>query len=571
MLANAVAGCALSFLRSGRSSDVNEPDGDSTQNQKRQRDIVSGLRLVSLLTVFSRITGLVRDSLMAAMFGNGPIMDAFSVAFRLPNMARRLFGEGALTAAFLPAMVRETELRGRESAWRLASALFMVLAVVLLAIVGLSEIVLLSLRAFAESADAKLLLGLAAVMVPYLIVICLAAQVAAVMHSMDHFKWPAFVSVLLNATWIVGILLVEPLVESQTGRIYAISAVVVVGGCLQLLVPLPALFRLGFRFDRNWFRKSNPARDDTIAGVRSIGRTMMPVLLGLSVTQFNSVLDSLLAWWFASDTAPASQLFVVESGTAAALYLGQRMYQFPLGVFGIALGTVLFPRLSRHAERNQDDAFRDDLVMGLRLVICVAIPASVGLCLLAEPLTRVLFQRGAFDEGDVGQTVSMIRGYGSAVWAYCGLLIMTRAFYAMDDQKTPLRIGVAAMLLNVALNFLLLAVLGGIGLAIATAITCSIQVFVVLWYLRQKIGTIDFGSCVISLGKAMLATGVMTIACLAVLYSLPNSKTTLVQSTRLFGPFAASLAAYWCMSRVLRMHEINMLLDHSNRAAVGDE
>lgn len=539
---------------------MNEPESDEAGNQQGQRDIVSGLRLVSLLTIASRITGLVRDSLMAAMFGNGPIMDAFSVAFRLPNMARRLFGEGALTAAFLPALVRETELHGRDSAWRLASALFVVLAVVLVAVVGLGEVVLLTMRAFAESADAELLLGLAAVMAPYLIVICLAAQVAAVMHSMEHFTWPAFVSILLNGTWIAGILIVGPLIDSQTGRIYVIAAVVVLGGCLQLLVLMPVLFRLGFRFDRNWFRKSNPNRIETIAGVRSIGMTMMPVLLGLSVTQFNSVLDSLLAWWFAGDPANSSQAFVVESGTAAALYLGQRMYQFPLGVFGIALGTVLFPRLSRHAERNQLDSFRDDLAMGLRLVICVTVPASVGLCLLAEPLTRVLFQRGVFDETDVSQTVAMIRGYGSAVWAYCGLLIMTRAFYALDDQKTPLRVGIVAMFFNVALNFVLLAAMGGVGLALATALTCSGQAFVVLLLVKQRVGNLDLRSCVVTLGKTALATVVMSAACVAVLAALPGSGSTLVQGTRLLAPFVASLVSYWCMSRVLGMREIDMLL-----------
>ena len=380
--------------------------------------MLSGLRLVSLLTLGSRVTGLIRDSGMAALFGNGPIMDAFTVAFRIPNLARRLFGEGALTAAFLPALVREIEQKGRDSAWRLASALFVVLTAVLCGIVVVAEVGLFVAGSLSDSPDTQLLVGLAAVMVPYLIFICLAAQVGAVMHSMNHFKWPAIISVLLNLVWIVGIFVVAPMFDTATAKIYAIGVVVVVGGVMQFAVPLPALFGLGFKFNRSCLGRSNPDRTQTIAGVRAIAKTMLPVLLGLSVTQFNSVLDSFVAWWFANSADGfLSDWVSIEAGTAAALYFGQRMYQFPLGVLGIALGTVLFPRLSRHSERDRLDLLRDDLAMGLRLVICIGVPASIGLCLLAEPLTDLLFRHGKFDDNDARQTAAMIKGYGSAVWA----------------------------------------------------------------------------------------------------------------------------------------------------------
>ena len=211
----------------------------NSEDAESQGEMLSGLRLVSLLTLGSRVTGLIRDSGMAALFGNGPIMDAFTVAFRIPNLARRLFGEGALTAAFLPALVREIEQKGRDSAWRLASALFVVLAAVLCGIVVVAEVGLFVAGSLSDSPDTQLLIGLAAVMVPYLIFICLAAQVGAVMHSMNHFKWPAIISVLLNLVWIVGIFVVAPMFDTATAKIYAIGVVVVVGGVMQFAVPLP--------------------------------------------------------------------------------------------------------------------------------------------------------------------------------------------------------------------------------------------------------------------------------------------------------------------------------------------
>ena len=544
-------------------SDDQTHNSDESRETPSHGEMLSGLRVVSLLTLGSRITGLIRDSGMAALFGNGPIMDAFTVAFRLPNLARRLFGEGALTAAFLPALVREMEQNGRQSAWRLSSALFVVLTLVLTSIVVVTELALLAASSLAESTQTQLLIGLAAVMVPYLIVICLAAQVGAVMHAMNHFKWPAFIPVLLNLVWIIGIFAIAPLFETPREKIYAIAVVVVVGGIAQFAVPLPALFRMGFRFDCSWWRKSDPHRDETIAGVKAIGRTMLPVLLGLSVTQFNSVLDSFVAWWFAnSSSAIATEYVTVESGTAAALYFGQRMYQFPLGVLGIALGTVLFPRLARHSERRRLDLLGEDLAMGLRLVICIGVPASVGLCLLAEQLTDLLFRHGNFDDSDAIQTTAMIRGYGCAVWAYCGLLILNRAFYAIDDQSTPLRIGLWAMVLNLLLNFALIFIVGGVGLALGTAISSSVQCLTVLWILQERIGRIDLASCRTTLLKTTVATGVMIAVCLLTLQALPTEAGIAYRLLRLAAPVLTSLISYWLLARAMRMPEVDLLLKH---------
>ena len=520
------------------------------------------MRTVSLLTLLSRILGLVRDVGMAALFGGGIVMDAFSVAFRVPNLARRLFGEGALTAAFLPTFIREMEQSGRRAAWQLASAVLGLLTLALCVLVLLGELSLWGLSlVWQGSAEADLLIGLTAVMLPYLILICLAAQISAILHALGHFTWPAMLPIVLNGVWISAIWWVAPRFESQTAQVYAVAVCILIAGFVQFAAPLPTLHRLGFRYERAW----QAAR----AKVAEIGRIMLPVLVGLSITQLNVLSDSLIAWGFsrpesgpAAMPLPGSPQYPLEVGTASALYFGQRMYQFPLGVFGIALGTVLFPLLSRHAAAGRLDRLRDDLMLGLRLVVCVGLPASLGLVLLATPLTSLLFQYGAFDVEDARQTAAMTSAYGIAVWAYCGLLIVNRGYYAVGDQQTPLRVGLAMVLLNLVLNLTLIWYLGGPGLALGTAVCAMLQVAIVVWFIQQRIGPLDWPRLARTTFRAAVATGVMSLACWVTLHQLdpltPGDRLT-DRLLRVFVPLLASVLTYLAAAKLLRMDEIWLL------------
>src|SRR5262245_4497234 len=305
--------------------------------------LFSGLRIVASSTLLSRVLGMFREIVSARLFGLGPVWDAFSFAFMIPNLARRLFGEGALSATFLPVFARQLEddrEPGRPSAWQLASAVFAFLAAALSVLVLAGELLLWLLSwCFAGHSDTQLLLGLTAVMLPYTLLICLAAQVTAVLHALGHFTWPALVPVVLNLCWIASIWLVDPWFEpDRIAQAYALAACIVVAGVLQLALQWPTLRRLGFRFDRSW-QGIRPA-------LREIIRSMVPVTLGLSITQINTVLDRLIAWTL---TRPADGLtgwlsttglaFPLEPGAVSALSYAERMYQFPLGVFGVALGT----------------------------------------------------------------------------------------------------------------------------------------------------------------------------------------------------------------------------------------
>jgi len=508
---------------------------------------------------------------MAALFGNGLVMDAFSVAFRVPNLARHLFGEGALTAAFLPIFVREIEREGRTSAWKLASAVLSILAFGLSVLVVVVEIWLWWLPHLVDmGAEGRLLTGLTAVLLPYLLLICLAAQISAMLHALGHFTWPALLPVLLNVVWIVGIWVVAPLFVSSEAQAYAIAASILVGGTIQMFAGLPKLRSLGFRFDRAW-RAALPR-------VAEVARTMLPVVIGLSVTQINVLADSMIAWSFSGpvdgpDTMalPGEPAYPLVSGTASALYFGQRMYQFPLGVFGVALGTVLFPLLSRHAERGRLDLLRRDLSLGMRLVIVVGLPASLGLVLLARPLTVLIFQHGAFDAADAAQTVSMIATYGTAVWAYCGLLIVHRGYYAAGDRQTPLNVGVLSVLLNLALNLSLIWFVGGRGLAMGTAISSTVQLIAVTWFLQHRLGRFDWREFRTTTLKAVVATGVMGLVCYGSVRLLPGDESLIDKLIAVFVPLTTSILVYFALARSLGMNELWLLFKRDSQLEGGTD
>jgi putative peptidoglycan lipid II flippase len=522
-------------------------------------NVSAGLRTVSLSTVASRVLGLVRDVAMAAVFGNGPLMDAFSVAFRVPGLARGMFGEGALTAAFLPAFLQERTHKGPEAGWRLASGVLAVLAVGLTVLVLVGELLLflLWLRSEPES-DLRLLLGLTAALLPYLILVCIVAQLNAVMYGLNHFLWPSIEPVLLNVVWIASLWLWVPFIESPTAKIYAVAAAIVASGFLQLAAALPTLRRLGFRYYSDW---------RTAGGrLREIGRAMLAVTIGLSVTQLNSLLDGLAAWGFTRPESagtiawlPGGLAYPLDPGTPSALYFGARVYQFPLGVFGVALGTVLFPILSQHAAEYRMDKLREDLVRGLKLVLFISVPASAGLVVLARPLTILLFQHGSFDDEAVRQTTDMVRMFGCAVWAYCSLLIVHRGFYAVGDRRSPLTMSLIGMAINLSLDVTLIWFMGGGGLALATAISSTVQCALVLWLFELRVGRLDWRGLIRSGAQIAVATTAMTVACLVVALVFPPGQTWSQRLLSVGAPMAASFAVYFGLARAFGMSEISLL------------
>ncbi len=556
--------CCTSELLNFFSSLVPSILSDSLHNVSRN------LRVVSLCTIGSRVLGLLRDQAMGAIFGAGPILDSFTVAFRLPNLARVLLGEGALTTAFLPVFVKELNDEGQESAARTTWAVFIVLMAVLCGGVVVAEGLLWGIGlVFELSEQAKLLRNLTALLLPYVILICLAAQLSAVLNALGHFLWPALVPVVLNVAWLAALWSLVPLWPDATSQIYVTALVVVIAGGLQLLFPLPALSHSGFGYRSDWRL--------ALDRVWQIARDMLPVVIGLSITQINAVLNSFVAWGFTQPVGggplmplPGSPVYPLTAGTATALYLGQRLYQFPLGVFGVALGTVLFPLLTMHAQRGETDKLRADLSLGVRLVLAIGIPASVGLVLVAHPLATLFFQYGKFDAEDARQTGDMIACYGSGVWAYCGLLILQRGFYAVGDRLTPMYVGLAALLLNVVLNVSLIWPMGGRGLALSTALVAAIQCLTTGGLLQRRVGKLLWFEIGLTFTKTAIASGAMAVTCWLLLQRASGESSLASRSITLALPLVAGSAVYLGVAWLIRLREPWLLLSpqsHRDSAA----
>ncbi len=479
---------------------------------------LKGFKVVSLLTLVSRVSGLARDSLMATVFGTGWILDAFTVAFRIPNMFRRLFGEGAMTAAFLPEFVRIDEQQGRESASRLFSGVGWRLLKILLLCTAVIEVVTLLAYLTIEMSDrSTLLCELSLIMMPYMLLICMAGHYSAALNGVRHFVFPSLAPVVLNLLWLGGGLLAAWKLGSGVNEVRVIATFILVGGIAQLgmLVYKARQFQIRMTLGRPLFDTSQEQLP-----VDKVFRAMGPVILGLSITQINGLVDSFLAWTLMSgnlDAFPAFQRFQLPEGTAGALYLGQRLYSFPMGVFAIALGTVLFPRFAKHSQMNDQKALNRDVIHGLQLVLVVGIPASVGLWFMAAPITDLLFRYGQFDAVAAGLTHRMIAAYGIGVWVFSGLLIVNRVFYAANDQITPMRQGLICVGLNLLFDFVMLPVFGGPALPLASVLATLFQLGLALEVLRKKFLVLGRDAFVPLLWRVAICTLLMNMSGLGML------------------------------------------------------
>ena len=533
-----------------------------TASDRQRRGLLSGARVTSLGTLASRLLGMVRDVVTAGLLGmsSGGIMDAFVIAFRVPNLFRRLFGEGALTASYLPVLTARLE-EDRAAAWRLASVTLTWLIVVLSGVVIVAEAICGVLwLLYADRPGMPLLLGLSAVMLPYMIFICAAAQVAATLHALSNFRVPAVVPIVLNVCWIAAAVLIAPQFDDKESQAYVLAGCVLVAGVLQVAVQLPALWRHGFRYHYDFAA----TRDD----MRRIVSSMGPMMLGLAVTQINTLADSLIAWALAAapDRAgpiawlPGELAYPLEQGAAAAIYYGERLYQFPVGVLGMAVATAIFPLLSRHAARGDRARLGEDLTLGLRLVIYLALPATIGLVLLSEPITRLLFQRGEWTSEDTPRTARMIAGYGLGVWAYCALPVVIRGYYAIGDRVTPVRVGLAMVALNVTLNLTLVWPLGELGLALSTAACASVQLIVLTALFSRRSSPLAWKPLGLTLLRTLPAAAVMAAAGYATLNAMSPGETFSAQLLRVTVTVAVCVAVFFPVTRLLGGREWAMLV-----------
>ena len=432
------------------------------------RRLLKSTGVVSAMTLLSRILGFVRDVVLAHAFGAGAAADAFFVAFKIPNFMRRLFAEGAFSLAFVPVFseyrAAADRARLREFAARVAGTLGGILLVVTL--VGqLAAPLLVGL--FAPGfLDDPLRYGLASDMLrltfPYLLFISLTAFCGGMLNTFGQFAVPAFTPVLLNIVLIAAALLVAPHLQQP---IMALAWGVFVAGLVQLLFQLPALQRLGVLVRPRWGWRS--------PGVRKVLKLMVPALFGSSVAQLNLLFDTLLA------------SFLV-TGSVSWLYYSDRLMEFPLGILGVALATVILPNLSRQHARSDTKTFSATLDWALRWALLVAVPAALGLALLAGPLLTTLFQYGEFSANDVRMASRSLMAYALGLAAFVLIKVLAPGFYSRQDTRTPVRIGIIAMVVNMGFNLALILPLAHAGLALATSLSALLNAGLLWRGLRRQ-------------------------------------------------------------------------------------
>ena len=490
------------------------------------RTFVSHARLIGVITLLSRVLGLGREMVAAAYFGAGPVWSAFTVAFTVPNLFRKLFGEGALSAAFIPLYARQLEDRERHAPAFAAGSVNLLVAV-LTGITLLGEIVLLGLWLLVDlgRSDYALALELTAIMLPYVVLICGAAFLGGILNVHDRFAAPAAASVLLNLCLIAAILAAAAVFDlhADVGRTAAtkwLAVAVVVSGVLQVGMLRPSLRAAGFGFD--------PRAAMLTPATKRMLKMSVPVALSAGVLQFGVLLDKGAAFFLASPPGVESGgtftlmgcavRYPMAAGAAARLNWAQFLYQFPLGVFAIALATAIFPKLSRDAaaDDGRNDAFRDGLRRGVEAALFIGLPASAGLVLIREPAVRVLFQRGEFTAYDTAWTALSVGIYGAAVWAFSLQQILSRAYYALHDTLTPLLWAVANLAVNVIVEApLIWTNLGESGMAVGTLVSFASQAVLMLWLLDRRVGGIGLRRSAPPILKMLAGTGLMVAACVA--------------------------------------------------------
>jgi len=424
--------------------------------------------------MISRILGVGREMVMAKYFGAGFFTDAFNIAYRIPNLFRDLFAEGALSSAFIPTFVRELNHGGAERAWSLANRMLSALAVLLGALTLVfaffaKGFVYLLASGYADTpGKMDLTIQMTRIMSPFLLFLALATVVMGMLNAFGSFFIPAAAPAAFNACCILaGIFLspfmprfgMEPVVSMAVGAI--------VGGASQFLVQVPSARRLGWRF--------HFVLDVSDPGLRRIAALMLPAVVGLSATQINITVDSQLASHYGN-------------GPVSWLNYAFRLMQLPIGLFGVAIATATTALVSHHAADNATDKLRDTVHSSLRLAACLTFPATVGLIVFREEIVRLLYQRGSFLAEDTLQTGKAVMFYALALFGYSAVKILVPTFYALGDTRTPVRTSVISVAVKVAINFLLIVPLKFLGLALATSVASWLNFMLLLRNLNRVTG-----------------------------------------------------------------------------------
>ena len=497
--------------------------------------------VIAFFTLMSRILGLVRDMVLASFFGSGMAADAFFVALRIPNLLRRLFAEGSLTIAFIPVFTEYLTLKSKEDAFELARIVFTVLSLILVVVTILGILFapwIVRIQAFGFGGSGikyDLTVLLTRITFPYIFFIGIVAFFMGVLNSLRHFAAPAAAPILLNvgiigAAYFISPHCAEPIVGVAMG--------IILGGVLQVALQIPWVSGAGLRLFPIW-KPFHPA-------VKRIGWLMLPAVFGSAVYQFNQFVGTLLASF-------------LQEGSVSWLYYADRLVQFPLGIFAIAIATAALPSLSADATLKNHGQFQKTLNHALCLVFFISLPSTAGLLILGRPIVELLFQRGAFGAVSSVMTTDALVCYTVGLWAFSGMRVLITAFYALQDTKTPVKVAVIALGVNVISSLLLMGPLKHAGLALALSLTSTVQFGLLAFFLRKKGLFIHAAPILKSVSKSLAATLVMgaVVFCCRTQWFYTTSTDAL--SERILGLSALVLigmVVYFFVARALGCREI---------------
>ena len=500
--------------------------------------------IIGAATLTSRLLGLARDQVLAYLFGAGNAMDAFNVAYRIPNLMRDLFAEGAMSAAFIPTFTRRLTLRGKSSAWQvgnqLVNALIVVTGTLVLLGILFAEPLTRFLAGSYEEVPGKLELTvvLTRIMLPFLTLVAIAAAVMGMLNSLNRFLTPALSPAMFNIGIIASAVLLVPVMPRfGLEPIAAIAIGAIVGGLGQILLQLPALYRAGYRY--------RPVLNPSDSGLREILRLIGPGTVAGAAVQINLLVNTILA---------------TGEGTGAVSWLSFafRVMYLPIGIFGVSIATATLPAVSRHAAEQDLGKISGTVSSALRMMLIFNIPALVGLIVLASPIIGLIFERGSFAPSDTLSTAAALVFYAPGLIGYSAVRITVPCFYALRSSITPTLVSIMSVVLNVALNLILVRTMGFRGLALGTSIAALANALVLLTFLRHRLGGLE--------GKRILATGSkMVVASAAMGFAVHATHGWLLEilpatdlasrAVQVFGSVGVGLGVLVLGARLLRVAE----------------
>ncbi len=517
-------------------------------NAVERKQVTRAAGVVGGMTLASRILGYARDMVFAYLFGTTMAADAFIAAFRIPNLLRRLFGEGSLSIAFVPVFTDYLASGNRKEAMRFARSTFHLLAIVLLLVacvgVALSPWIVRCMAYGFTSDPVKfdLAVNLTRIMLPYIFFIGLVALSMGILNALGHFAAPAAAPVMLNLAMIGSAVAFALVSDSVQVRITGLAIGVIAGGVAQLALQVPFLVR-----KKVGLGKPAPLFHP---GLKKIAALMGPAVFGAAVYQINLVVNTQLA-------------SLLTEGSVAFLYYADRIVQFPLGIFAIATATAVLPSLSQQAARNDLPAMKDTFRHGLKLVFFAILPSLVGLIVLRRPIVAVLFRHGVFDLESTRMTAAALFYYAIGLWAFSAVRILLNFFYALQDTRTPVKAAAISIAGNIILGIGLMGPMGHAGLALATSLASMINLTLLIIWLRRKMGPLGGMSLLKAVSRSAACAVVMGIVVKVIVYFWPpmaaGGRLELV--VRLMACIISGVGVYCGLAYLLGIEELRSMVE----------